>query len=186
MATMTLRSKSILWLAQGFGIGRIPVAPGTFGSAVGLIWFLVLLLPGSTWLFFSAVIVSVSASIWVCGLAEQLLKETDPGSVVLDEIIAVPLCFGWWVGLFHFRNGGLPSPEYFLTAGTWPLTLGVFLAFRLFDVWKPWPIRQSQCLSGGLGVTIDDVLAAFYVNLSTAVAFTVPAIARLAIPELAR
>ena len=53
---------------------------------------------------------------------------------------------------------------YFFSAQTWPLTLGVFVAFRFFDVAKPWPVYQSQSLPGGWGVTIDDVLAAVYVN----------------------
>lgn len=186
MPVTTLRSKSMLWLAQGLGTGRIPVAPGTFGSVAGLIWFLALLLPGRAWLFYIAMLAGVFLSIWICGAAEQMLNQTDPGSVVLDEIVAVPLCFGWWVGSFHFRNGGLPPPEHFLASGAWPLTLGVFLAFRLFDVWKPWPIGKSQRLPGGWGVTIDDVLAAFCVNLMTAVALSFPPIARLAIPALTR
>ena len=59
----------------------------------------------------------------------------------------------------------MPGAAYFFSARTWPLTLGVFAAFRLFDVAKPWPVYQSQSLHGGWGVTIDDVLAAVYVNL---------------------
>ena len=49
-------------------------------------------------------------------------------------------------------------------ARTWPLTLGVFALFRFFDVVKPWPVRQSQALPGGWGITVDDALAAVYVN----------------------
>lgn len=181
---MMSAAKLVLWLAQGFGAGRIPVAPGTFGSVLGLIWFLVLLLPGSVWILAVGGIAGAAVSIWICGEAERLLGRRDPGSVVLDEIVAVPLCFGVWVGLFHFRNGGLPSPEYFLTPATWPLTLAVFLTFRIFDVWKPWLIRKSQNLSGGWGVTVDDILAALLVNLPLAVLLSIPAVTRQAIPEL--
>jgi len=176
----------MLWTAQGLGVGRIPLAPGTFGSVVGLAWFLVLLLPGSLWFFVVGSLGGVAASVWLCGQAERLLDQRDPGSVVLDEIIAVPLCFGVWVGLCHFQTAGIPAPEHVLGATTWPLTICVLLAFRLFDVWKPWPIRQSQRLHGGWGVTIDDVLAAVYVNLVLAAGLCVPAIVRMAIPEISR
>jgi phosphatidylglycerophosphatase A len=183
---MTGTSKSVLWLAQGFGIGRIPIAPGTFGSMLGLAWFLLLLLPRNTWLFVTGCILGTVASIWICGEAERLLNTRDPGSVVLDEMVAMPLCFAWWVGRFHSRNGGLPPPEHFFTASSWLLTLGVFLAFRLFDVWKPWPIRQSQQLPGGWGVTVDDLLAALGVNLLMVIALNVPVIAHCAAPEFSR
>ena len=86
---------------------------------------------------------------------------------MLDEIVAVPLCFAVWVGYFFFKNEVMPAPEYFFTPSTWLPTLGVFVAFRFFDVLKPWPVRQSQNLPGGWGVTLDDVLAAGYVNLAT-------------------
>ncbi len=140
-------------------------------------WFAMLLLPGSLWFFAATIVASTFASVWICGVAEKILDQTDPASVVLDEIVGLPLCFGGWVGLFYFRNGGMPSSEYFFDASTWPLTLGIFGAFRFFDVWKPWPIRRSQRLPGGWGVTIDDILAALYVNLATVIVLGFPAIA---------
>jgi phosphatidylglycerophosphatase A len=84
--------------------------------------------------------------------------------VVLDEIAAIPVCFLGWVAVIAFKTGALPGVAQFFSAPTWPLTLGVFVAFRFFDVAKPWPVYQSQSLPGGWGVTIDDVLAAVYVN----------------------
>jgi phosphatidylglycerophosphatase A len=155
----------LLWLAQGFGVGRIPVAPGTFGSVVGLAWFAVLLLTGNLGLFIAGTIVGVALSVWLCGAGEKILNAKDPGSVVFDEIAAIPICFLGWV-IVHIRNtGAFPSPEYFFSKHYILPTLGVFAAFRLFDVWKPWPVRQSQSLPGGWGVTIDDALAAVYVNV---------------------
>ena len=159
----------VLWLAQGFGIGRIPVAPGTFGSVVGLLWFLVLLRTGDFWFFLAGIALGMAASVWLCGAAERILKQTDPPSIVLDEIAAVPSCFVVWVGATWFRTHMLPSPESFFTSGHWLHTLIVFALFRLFDILKPWPIRQSQKLPGGWGVTVDDVLAAVYVALVTLV-----------------
>jgi len=169
-----MKAQFILWIAQGFGIGRIPFAPGTFGSLVGLLWFAVLLLPGNPWFGLSGMFAAILLSVWFCGAAERILKRTDPGSVVLDEIVAVPLCFVVWVGEFLWRHGILPPPGFFFNRDNWPLTLVVFAAFRFFDVLKPWPVRQSQRLPGGWGVTMDDALAAFYVNLLAALVLLLP------------
>jgi phosphatidylglycerophosphatase A len=154
-----------LWIAQGFGIGRIPVAPGTFGSLVGLLWFGLLLLTGRLWLFVVGTVAGIALSVWLCGVAEHRLGQKDPASVVLDEIAAVPVCFFGWLVLLVGTAGSLPAPAYFFSAQTWPLTLGVFVACRVFDIAKPWPVRQSQSLPAGWGITMDDVLAAIYVNL---------------------
>lgn len=153
-----------LWIAQGFGVGRIPVAPGTFGSVVGVLWFGLLLGTANLWLFTAGTLAAIALSVWLCGAAEKTLGQTDPGSVVLDEIAAMPVCFSGWVALLVWQTGAMPGFAHFFTARTWLPTLGVFAAFRLFDVAKPWPVYQSQALPGGWGVTIDDVLAAVYVN----------------------
>ena len=158
-------NRVLLWIAQGFGAGRAPLAPGTAGSLVGLLWFAVLLLPGSFGLFLAGTVAGLALSVWLCDVGEKTLRQQDPGSVVFDEIAAMPLCFAGWVAIIVFRTGALPLPAYFVAPGIWPLTLGVFVAFRLFDIAKPWPVRQSQRLHGGLGVTIDDALAAVYVNV---------------------
>jgi|SRR5579859_2881691 len=161
-----------LWIAQGFGVGRIPVAPGTFGSVVGVLWFAMLLATGNHWLFLVGMIAGIGLSISLCGIAEEILGQKDPGCVVLDEIAAIPVCFLGWVGILYFRNGSLPAPEYFFSSSNWLGTVAVFAAFRLFDVAKPWPVRQSQSLPGGWGVTVDDVLAAVYVNLLVLLVFS--------------
>jgi len=155
----------ILWLAQGFGIGRIPVAPGTFGTAVGFAWFALLLMAGNLGLYIVGCFVGLALSVWLCGAGEKILKAKDPGSVVADEIAAIPVCFLAWVVVQLRHTGAFPLPEYFFSKSHLLPTLGVFAAFRLFDVWKPWPVRQSQSFPGGWGVTVDDALAAVYVNL---------------------
>ena len=161
-----------LWIAQGFGVGRIPLAPGTFGSVVGMLWFGLLLMPHSLWLFAAGTIAGIALSVWLCDVAEKALGQKDPGSVVLDEIAALPVCFVAWVGILLWKAGGaMPPFTHFFSAQTWPLTLGVFVACRFFDIAKPWPVRQSQCLPGGWGITIDDVLAAVYVNLVVLLVF---------------
>ena len=158
-------NRLLLWIAQGFGSGRIPVAPGTFGSVVGLGWFALLLLTGNLWLFLGGTLLGLALSVWLCGVGEKILGQTDPGSIVLDEITAIPLCFAGWVILLLWQNHPFPTPGFFFTKPNLLLTLGVFVAFRFFDVLKPWPVRQSQSLTGGLGVTVDDALAALYVNV---------------------
>ena len=161
----------VLWLASGFGIGRIPWAPGTFGSLVGLLWFAVLLSTQFFTLFVLGVFAGLSASIYICGRAEGILRQRDPGSIVLDEIAALPICFLAWVASDFFRQGRWPPLETFFGSKAWYLTLILFAAFRLFDIAKPWPVRRSQQLPGGWGVVTDDVLAALYVCALSLIVF---------------
>ncbi|MDB6031301.1 MAG: phosphatidylglycerophosphatase [Verrucomicrobiales bacterium] len=153
----------ILWLAQGFGIGRIRVMPGTFGSLVGILWVMLLLVPRNFWVYVAGTIFGVGISIWICGAGERILKQRDPSSVVMDEITAMPICFMALFAKDWFKNGHLPEPQSLVLTPYWKMVLVVFVLFRIFDIAKPWPVRQSQDLHGGWGVTVDDVLAAFYV-----------------------
>lgn len=154
----------IVWIAQGCGIGRIPFAPGTWGSLLGFVWFGLLVGTGSFLIYGIGVVLGALASVWICGEAEKRLGMTDPGSVVLDEIVAIPLCFAGWMTSRHLQGQGMPEPGYFLEGIGAAWTLAVFGLFRLFDIAKPWPVRQTQRLPGGWGVTADDLAAALYVN----------------------
>jgi phosphatidylglycerophosphatase A len=190
---MTFSDKLVVFIAQGFGIGRIPFAPGTWGTLLGLAYAAVLMAVlseyGSLFILFTILVGTVLLSVVICRAAERILKQEDPGSVVLDEIVAVPVCF-LWILLVPTLFPTVPDP------GVLPITIApnpprapfsgpflteiaielrtlrtpvgwilYFLLFRLFDIWKPWPVRQSQALPGGWGVVMDDVLAAVYVNL---------------------
>lgn len=154
----------ILFVAQGFGAGRISKAPGTFGTVVGVAWFALLNASGSVWVFALGTVLGVGLSVWLSERASHILGDPDPGSVVLDEIVAVPLCFALPVAWFAYQTGGELAAAGELYH-RWPHWLWTFVAFRVFDIWKPWPVRQSQSLPGGWGITADDVLAAGYVNL---------------------
>src|SRR5262245_28801521 len=158
------RREMMLWIAQGFGSGRVPVAPGTVGSVIGVVWFALLMGTGRVWALILGTAVGLAISVWLCDDAERMLVEKDPGSVIIDEISAMPVCFFGWVGLVIWKTGSAPNVGEFFSGRNFLFTLGIFAAFRFFDVVKPWPIRQSQALSGGWGVTIDDLLAAVYVN----------------------
>lgn len=151
-----------LWVAQGFGVGRIPVAPGTFGSLVGLAWTAVLLAAGNGWIYLLGCSAGFVLSVWLCGEAERQLKQTDPGCIVLDEIAALPVCFAPWVIQQGYKSTGNFAMSDWATQWHGGLPLAGFLLFRLLDIWKPWPVRQSQRLPGGWGVTVDDFLAATY------------------------
>jgi len=152
----------IVFVAKGFGSGCVPKAPGTFGSLAGLgLVALFLLLPGPL-AYSAATLAGVVVSVWFCGQAERILNQKDPGSIVLDEIIALPLCFLPWVWREFATNQAMPSCAE-LFGDHWMLVVAVFAGFRFFDILKPWPIRQVQELPGGWGVTMDDVLAGLYV-----------------------
>jgi phosphatidylglycerophosphatase A len=128
-------------------IGQRLRAPGTWGSLAGLLYFTTafagLGVVGS--LVLSAL--GVYLAIGFCGEAETRLGQTDPGAVVLDEFVAMPLCFLGW----HWLPGAWPN---------WAIFFAGFGLFRFFDVVKPLGIRGLQRLPGGWGVVIDDVAAA--------------------------
>lgn len=131
------------WLACGFGSGLVPAAQGTFGSLAALLPWLglrQLSLP-----FYLLVIVAGFAiGVWACNVASRALGVADHRSLVWDEFV------GQWIALL---------PLLVLPAPWWTIVLG-FVLFRLFDVWKPWPIRWlDRRVKGGMGVMIDDVVA---------------------------
>jgi phosphatidylglycerophosphatase A len=164
-------NRLLLWVAQGFGIGRIPVAPGTFGSLLGLLWFLLLLLAQNIWAYLAGTIIGLGLSVWLCDAGEKILGQKDPGSIVFDEVAAMPVCFLGWIAIVIWKTGSMPTPDFFFARYHWPIMLAVFAGFRFFDVLKPWPVRSSQSLPGGWGVTVDDVLAAVYVNAMVLAAY---------------
>ena len=159
------------------GVGFIPVAPGTWGSLVGVALYvgfggamdslladdshrlgtlwggapLVLisgaeqfrLLRALALLILIAVVSYVG--IWAATRTEKLIKKKDPGIVVIDEVAGQLIAF-------LFLPWGAPA---------WLVITG-FVAFRLFDIWKPYPIRRLEALESGLGIMADDVLAGFY------------------------
>lgn len=132
------------WLACGFGSGLAPKAQGTFGSVAAILpWLLLrhLSLP----LNLLVIAVGFLIGVWACDIAGRAVGVDDHRSLVWDEFI------GQWIAL-------LPA----LLAPWWAVVAG-FALFRLFDVWKPWPIRWfDRHLKGGLGVMVDDVIAGIF------------------------
>jgi phosphatidylglycerophosphatase A len=137
--------KTALFLATLGPAGRMPRAPGTWGSLVSAVaaWFLFLPLP--LWARLTVLVFLFPLGAWCAGRAEKILDRKDPSCVVIDEL------WGQWITLVF-----LPS-----SAALW--IIPGFLLFRLFDIAKPWPVRASeQWLPRGYGVMIDDGVAACY------------------------
>lgn len=134
-----------LAVATGLGVGYVPFAPGTFGSALGLLLWLALPVDP---LIQAVVIAGVStAGVWSSGVAEGYFQGTDPGPVVIDEVM------GMLVTLFLNPVG-------------WGGALLAFFLFRAFDVIKPYPANRLEKLHGGLGIMADDFMAGVYANLT--------------------
>ncbi len=129
-----------------------------------MLWLGVLAMIPSFGLVLGIVGVSVLAGVWVCSEAEKILGLRDPGCIVLDEILAVPVAGFGWMGWHRLRDG---DAAVWLGEGFGGLiwTLAVFVLFRFFDIVKPWPVGASQRLPGGWGVMADDLFAAAYAGL---------------------
>lgn len=142
-----LPSSTVLACATLGPIGRRLKAPGTWGSVAGLLYFTVFFYPLG--LVGTLLLSGIGAYIAValCGEAEFRIGRRDPGEVILDEFVAMPLCFLGWTAL----RG--PWPD-------WVVFLAGLALFRLFDITKPLGIRRLQDLPAGWGVVVDDLAAA--------------------------
>lgn len=135
--------KPVHLLSTGFGSGLSPKAPGTFGTVAALpLWFGLQHLAPLPYVL--SVLAAFILGVYLCGATATALGVHDHGGIVWDEFV------GLWIALF-------------LVPAQWPWVLAGFALFRLFDIWKPWPIRVLDArVHGGLGIMIDDVLAGFY------------------------
>ena len=133
----------VCFLAFGLGTGLAPKAPGTVGTllALPLAWLTLTL--ALEWRLLVAIIL-IAAGVWLCGEAARRIGVHDHPGIVWDEVAGMYLVL-------------LVAP---LTVWGWALAFGLF---RLFDIWKPWPIRDlDHRLAGGVGIMLDDLVAALY------------------------
>lgn len=139
--------KVILFFATAAGAGYSPWAPGTMGSLVGLLLYVPLSrLPFH--LYLVTLLGLIFLAVWVSAIAEVLLKQKDAQKIVIDEVVGILVSLA------------------FLPVSWMNLLIG-FVLFRLFDAWKPFPVRLCQDrLPGGWGVVMDDVMAGVYANLA--------------------
>ncbi len=130
-------------LSLGFGSGLSPKAPGTFGTVVGVLLYLPLQ-HFSIEPYILILLVGFFIGIYLCQQTANTLNVHDHPGIVWDEII------GYWLTMFMAPTG-------------WEWIMLGFVLFRIFDIWKPWPIKMiDQGVKGGLGIMLDDVLAAIY------------------------
>lgn len=143
------RAGPAIWIATAGGAGYFPIAPGTAGSLVGVAIVVGLaqlpLHPGATIAVLAAASLAIFAlGVWAAGEAETYFGRTDPGQVVVDEVVGQMLTF------------------LLLPHATWKWLVGGFLLFRAFDIIKPFPARQAERIPRGWGIMIDDVVAGLY------------------------
>ncbi len=131
------------FFAFGFGAGKAPFAPGTFGTVVAVpIYLLMRETPLAAYAF--VVVAMFGFGVWCCGVTERDFGKKDMSSIVWDEIV------GYLVTMFMAPAG-------------WEFVVAGFVLFRVFDIWKPFPIRALERRTpGGWGVMLDDVLAGLY------------------------
>jgi len=134
-----------LLLSTALGVGYIPVAPGTFGSAAGLLLWA--LLPSSPAAQGATIVGLFIVGSWSGGVAEQHFGRPDPGQVVIDEVMGMLITL-------------------FLNPVGWAGAALAFLLFRAADIAKPYPANRLERLPGGVGVMADDAMAAIYANLA--------------------
>ncbi|HHH36516.1 MAG TPA: phosphatidylglycerophosphatase A [Gammaproteobacteria bacterium] len=134
------------FLAFGCGAGAAPWAPGTFGTLAAVpLYLLVRDLPLGIYLLLTGTLFAVG--VWLCGSTARDIRVHDHPGIVWDEV----------VGFFLTMTAAPPG---------WHWLVGGFLLFRLFDVWKPWPVRLlDRRVGGGLGIMLDDAVAALYAAL---------------------
>tara|TARA_R110002073_G_scaffold129760_6_gene276153 strand:+ start:464 stop:964 length:501 start_codon:yes stop_codon:yes gene_type:complete len=130
----------VQFLAFGFGSGLSPWAPGTAGTLVAVPLYLLI----SSWSllqYTGFIVLTALLGVWICGVASRQLKVHDHPGIVWDEFV------GFWITMW-----AVPADWVWIVAG--------FLAFRVFDIVKPWPVSVlDRKVGGGFGIMIDDVLA---------------------------
>jgi phosphatidylglycerophosphatase A len=139
------------------GVGLLPLAPGTFGAAVGLaIFYVVFALCKSAPQYFQSVLILVSVTVsalgvWAGNRGEKIFGEKDAQCIVVDEVAGQLISF---ILIAPLLVAELSNPTFMMMIG--------FVFFRLFDIWKPYPIKLLQDLPTGLGVMFDDIVAGIY------------------------
>ena len=143
ISARTVMTDPVHLLAFGFGLGLSPVAPGTVGTLLGVA-FAWLALDLGLMVQIGIAVAMFVAGIWICGNSSRRIGQHDHGGIVWDEICAMYITL-------------LVAPT---TITAWILAFGLF---RAFDIVKPWPIRDlDHRLGGGLGIMLDDLVAALY------------------------
>lgn len=152
LSPLQILTSPVHCLAFGFGAGLSPVAPGTVGTLVGILLFLVMK-PFGLPLYLALTAMLFALGCYICGESAHRLGVPDHGGIVMDEMVAFLVVMLPWL-MAAPRAVSIPS-------WVW-LAIG-FVLFRLFDIVKPWPVNMAdRHLHGGFGIMLDDLLAAVY------------------------
>lgn len=144
-----MKKNSARLIATWFGCGYAPKVPGTAGSAAAVA-IAVLVRLAWAWPPYAFAILAAALflpGIWAAGVVARESGRKDPQFVVVDEVI------GQWIAIAG------------AAAINWKTCLAAFVLFRLFDIWKPFPVRNLEALRGGVGIVMDDVMAGIYAAL---------------------
>jgi phosphatidylglycerophosphatase A len=142
-------SKLASWIATWFGCGLVPKGPGTAGALGGLLvaWVAIRYANLTPAGLLIAAVVLTPVGMWAANVYARESGKKDPGAVVVDEVL------GQWIAL-------AAAPQW-----TWLQWFLAFVFFRLFDIWKPQPVRHFEKLPGGVGIVADDLMAGIYAGL---------------------
>lgn len=144
---MTWTERSIAFCGVGFGSGLLPKAPGTFGSAFALLFIPIWIYLGFIGSVIAIILMSL-VGIYICGKTANIMGVHDDGRIVWDEFAGQSITF---------------LPLIYFGQMNWIWVLVGFGLFRLFDVWKPWPISViDRQVGGGFGIMFDDIIAGIW------------------------
>lgn len=131
------------WVATWFGCGFMHPAPGTWGTLGALPLGMILMVLGGKIALMAALIIIIPIGLWAITKFETMTGEHDSGIIVIDEVAGLLVTL--------------------MAATMEPLSiLGAFILFRLFDIWKPWPVSYFDRMGGAKGVMLDDIMAGIY------------------------
>ncbi len=139
-------------IATFFGVGYLPLIPGTFGSAAGAVIYYFLW--RQEYIFYGVLFLLTMVGFGVCGIAEEAFGKKDPKYIVIDEVAGMLISF-------------------ILVPFTWVNAFIVFVLFRFMDIVKPYPIRKLEKMPGAFGIMSDDIVAGVYANLLFQIGFSI-------------
>ncbi|MBC8550539.1 MAG: phosphatidylglycerophosphatase A [Candidatus Brocadiales bacterium] len=156
---------NISWIiATWFGSGLLPKAPGTWGSLAAFPFAYIISVYTCPYALIFGIVALFFIGIWASDKIEESAQIKDPGFIVVDEVV------GQWIALLPlpFLYSLLDLNSFYLYSA--PIAVVAFIAFRIFDIWKPWPVNYAdKNVPGGYGIMLDDVIAGMYALIVTSV-----------------
>ncbi len=160
---MNNKKYKISWIiATWFGSGLLPKAPGTWGSLAAIPFAYIISIYSCLYALTFSILALFFIGIWASDKIEESAQIKDPGFIVVDEVV------GQWIALLPlpFLYSFIDTNSFYYFSA--PIAIVAFIAFRIFDIWKPWPANYAdKNFSGGYGIMFDDVIAGMYALIVT-------------------